>query len=177
MSLIEELKYNLLFITVALLLAFGLYTTIGLALGTEVPVVAVTSPSMEPELQRGDLVLIRGEPFEDIEVGNIVIYESEYMEVPIIHRTIDRTDDTIETKGDNNNHQVTACVRPDGTYAMTDQCPNGELVNLEQDISEEQVLGTAFFRIPAVGHLKLFPTCVYMELTGQLPPDSPVCPN
>ncbi len=177
MSLIDELKYNLLFITVALLLAFGLYTTIGLALGTDVPVVAVTSPSMEPELQRGDLILIYGKPFDEIEVQDIVIFESPYMNVPIIHRVIDRTDSTLETKGDNNNHQVTACVRPDGRYDITTSCPNGELVNLENGITKDQVLGTAFFRIPAVGHLKLIPTCFYLEASGQLPPNSPVCPG
>lgn len=206
MAVIEELKYDVLFISVALILAYGLYTTIGLALGTSIPVVAVTSGSMEPELQRGDLIIVKGEPFDEIEVQDIIIYQTEYMSVPIIHRVIDRTDGTLETKGDDNTHQVSACVFPNGDhalthscstgsmqpirvngqetnacvfpngqYAITNSCSDGRLVNLEKGITRDQVLGTAFFIVPEVGNLKLIPTCFYMQLTGQIPPNSPVC--
>lgn len=165
--MIEDIEYELLFIVIALLLAYGIYDTVGMALGTNIPVVAVTSGSMEPELQRGDLIIVHGKDFDEIELGDIIIYQSEYMPVPIIHRVIDRDNATVETEGDANNHQVTACVRPDGSYRMGSSCPNGELVNVEKGITEEQVLGTAFFIVPEVGHLKLVPTCIYLNMVGQ----------
>jgi signal peptidase I len=193
MSLMDEIRYELLFVLVALILAYGLYDTVGLALGTEVPVVAVTSGSMEPELQRGDLIVVHGKPFDAIEVGDIIIYQTDFTNVPIIHRVIDRSTAALETKGDNNVNQVKFCVRdyrggcPQGyrptrtdsgpvCYRPTNgDCDDDKLVNVEQTITTDQVLGTAFFIIPEIGHLKLLPTCLYMKLTGQIDSNSLVC--
>jgi signal peptidase I len=176
MSLIDEIDYELLFIFIALILAYGLYDTVGLALGTEIPVVAVTSGSMEPTLQRGDLIVVQGQDFSDIAVGDVIIFKTEHTGVPIIHRVIERDNTTLETKGDNNVNQVRFCVRPDGsTYPSNGSCPDGELVNAEKDITQEQVRGTAFFVIPKAGHLKLVPTCLFLESTGQVGPGNLVC--
>lgn len=176
MSVIDEFEYELLFIIIALILAYGLYDTVGLALGTEIPVVAVTSGSMEPTLQRGDLIVVKGQEFQDIEVGNIIIYQTDYTGVPIIHRVIAKDQNTLETKGDNNVNQVKFCVTENGAYPTSNTCPSSaELVNVETNIAQDQVLGTAFFVIPQVGQLKLIPTCIYLEATGQLGPNSLVC--
>lgn len=191
--MMEELKDEVFFVLIALILAYGLYTTIGLALGTEIPVVAVTSGSMEPQLQRGDLIIVQGKQFEDIQRGDIIIYKTQYMNVPIIHRVIDRTETALETKGDDNPDQVKFCVersygacQPNERLVQLENgqacvkpargsCPNGEIVNVEKNITKDQVLGVEAFVIPQVGNIKLIPTCIYWELTGQVPPDSPVC--
>lgn len=175
MSFMDEVRYELFFILIALILAYGIYDTVGLALGTDIPVVAVTSGSMEPELQRGDLIVVRGQSFDEITEGDIIVFQPEYTQVPIIHRVIDRTGTTLETKGDDNVNQVTFCVQGGTAYPTTGSCSSGELVNVEKNITRDQVLGTAFFRIPAVGHLKLYPTCLYLKSTGQVAPNSLVC--
>lgn len=177
MSLMDEIRYEMLFVLIALILAYGLYDTVGLALGTEVPVVAVTSGSMEPTLQRGDLIVVQGQEFEEITVEDIIIYQTDYTGVPIIHRVIDRSDTALETKGDNNLNQVKFCIRNGRAIPLNQapDCPSSHVTNVEQNITRDQVLGTAFFVIPQVGHLKLLPTCLYMELTGQIGPNNLVC--
>lgn len=142
------------FLLVALLLAYGIYQTAGLALGTEVPVVAVTSGSMEPTLHRGDMILVQGEPFEEIEEGEIVVYTTDRMPVPIIHRVIQKNATALQTKGD----------------ALEQQH------QFEKHITPDQVLGTTMFVVPYIGHVKLVPTCIYLRLQygGQVP--ATICP-
>lgn len=63
------------FLTVALILAFGMLQTTGTALNTDKPVVSVVSCSMYPALGVGDVLLVYGEDYEDIEVGEVVVYD------------------------------------------------------------------------------------------------------
>ena len=57
------------------------------ALGTPTPMAAVLSGSMEPQLQRGDLLLGTGPA--DLSPGDIVIFSVPGREVPIVHRIVD----------------------------------------------------------------------------------------
>ncbi len=153
MGLGERLADETAFITVALLLAYGIYQTIGLALGTSVPVVAVTSGSMEPTLHRGDMIIVQGEPFEEIEEGAIIVYRTQDMPVPIVHRVIEKNATALQTKGD----------------ALQSQH------SFEKHVTPDQVLGTSRFVIPKIGFVKLVPTCAYLELQQRQVPAT-LCP-
>lgn len=67
----------------------------------------VVSGTMEPALYRGDIVVVEKNP-DNIQVGDIVVYNATWFRKPIIHRVIaikkDSNGNTIyEMKGDNNN--------------------------------------------------------------------------
>jgi len=103
-------------IAVAFLAAFIIYQVAGLALNTDMPVVAVVSDSMVPTLNRGDLIVAEGGP---VEVGDIIIYSGP-RNYPIIHRVIDiKTDGLVTgfvTKGDNNNAEDPWLVKPNQVH-------------------------------------------------------------
>jgi len=79
---------------------------------------------------KGDVIFVVAA--KNIEVGDVIIFNggSSY---PIIHRVIDADDGEFITKGDN----------------------NPEIYNFDRDINEEQVIGKALFKVPAVGWAKL----------------------
>lgn len=177
-----------------ILIKFVLYPGIGFIAGTDLPVVAVISNSMEhpggtqawsnadaicstgrcvqeewyleknitPDdfkefpfsrgFNKGDIMLVRGRPAQNIEVGDVVVFESG-RNIPIIHRVVRTYEEEgeifFETKGDNNRAQI--------TESWID----------ERRIPEEDVLGVAFARIPYVGYVKiLFTDCYRAWLQG-----------
>jgi len=72
---------------------------------------------------------------EDLRVNEI-----SGMDIPVVHRVVEKRNDSLETMGDANPGQL----------------------DFEQDIRPEQVHGRIFFRIPKVGAVKL----VAMDLVG-----------
>ena len=70
------------------------------------PFYVVASGSMIPELQVHDIIVVQGNiPFEDIEIGDIIVFNrpSDHNKV-IVHRVVTILDDdpkTLRTKGDN----------------------------------------------------------------------------
>ena len=64
----------------------------------------VVSESMVPELQVGDMLLIKQVDYDSLQVGDIIAYEQEINEktVVIVHRIYEIKDNYIRTKGDNN---------------------------------------------------------------------------
>jgi hypothetical protein len=81
---------------------------------------------------KGDIIFVVGA--KNIEIGDVVIFNGGEKH-PLIHRVV-KTGDNYATKGDNyktNTNQLTA----------------------EKNISEDQLVGKALFRIPAVGWAKL----------------------
>lgn len=76
----------------------------------------VVSGSMEPEFYRGDIVVVEKanlfglgiQEFDpnDVQVGDIVVYNAEWVDEPVIHRVINITEINGSTyfviKGDNN---------------------------------------------------------------------------
>ena len=110
----------------------------------------VVSGSMEPAFYRGDIVLVEKANFlginefnpEDVQVGDVVVYDAAWFDQPVIHRIINITDINGTTmyviKGDNNN-------RPDPYYVRADQ------------IQERVVtLADNLFVIPKIGYLSLW---------------------
>ena len=75
----------------------------------------VVSGSMEPAFYRGDIVLVEKANFlginefnpNDVQVGDVVVYDAKWFDQPVIHRIINITEINGTTmymiKGDNNN--------------------------------------------------------------------------
>ncbi|MFB6199970.1 MAG: signal peptidase I [Candidatus Nanohaloarchaea archaeon] len=129
------------FLAIALILAFGVIQTTGTLLNTDKPVVTVVSCSMYPKYTVGDVVVVQGEPFDNIKVGDIAVYNSRSeLSIPVIHRVVEKRENSLETRGDNNRGQL----------------------EFEKNVTPEQIHGTALFSIPRVGAVKL----LAMDLTG-----------
>lgn len=60
----------------------------------------------------GDAVIIYNTPYEDLEVGDVIVYESITDGRLIIHRIIEETSDGFITKGDNNQTADTQIITP-----------------------------------------------------------------
>jgi signal peptidase I len=164
------------------LIKFIVYPGIGLLLGTNLPVVAVISESMEHDgtfdewwmspaicveeglqkpctqgdwytqkgitkenfrqftmpdgFNKGDIIILKGITFEELEVGDILVYQTK-LSYPVIHRVVYKGD-IIETKGDHNQNQL---LQPQ--------------IN-ERYISKDQMLGIAWIKIPYMGYVKIW---------------------
>ena len=110
----------------------------------------VVSGSMEPAFYRGDIVLVEKAGFlgidefnpEDVQIGDVVVYDAAWFDQPVIHRIIDIRDINGTTlyliKGDNNDH-------PDPYYVKSSQ------------IKEKVVtFGDNLVVIPKIGYLSLW---------------------
>ncbi|RLG15162.1 MAG: signal peptidase I [Candidatus Nanohalarchaeota archaeon] len=86
--------------------AFLFYNALGFALDTKTPLVTVVSCSMYPELNVGDLLLLKGvEDIKDIQAGkdgDIIVYYQKNFNKLIVHRVWEINNNTISTWGDNN---------------------------------------------------------------------------
>ena len=91
---------------------------------------------MKNGFNKGDIIILTGEKFDDLKIGEIIVYQSR-LAYPIIHRVV-RKDDTIQTKGDHNNDSITV--------------PS---LN-EHYITKDEILGKAWFKIPYLGYVKIW---------------------
>lgn len=107
------------------------------AFGTQNPFYVVASGSMIPVLQVYDVLIVQGhEPFEDIQVGDIIVFNrpSGHDRV-IVHRVAAIIDDepkTIRTKGDANPASI-----PGTDYPIT----------------KEEYIGKVAYTIPQIGYV------------------------
>ncbi|MCF7859902.1 MAG: signal peptidase I [Candidatus Cloacimonetes bacterium] len=162
------------------LIRFLVYPGLGLVLGTNYPIVAVVSGSMEHDTQfddwwntqqenylnygitkesfqefgfnsgfnKGDIMVLKGQEASDINVGDILVFYSAIKPEPIIHRVIHvrESDDgfVFTTKGDH----------------------NGDIHPFEKNIPEKDIVGTALFRIPFLGWIKIGFVCALDMIPG-----------
>ncbi|MBC5792517.1 MAG: signal peptidase I [Nanohaloarchaea archaeon] len=63
------------FFAIALILAFGTLQTAGSVTNTDRPVVTVVSCSMYPDYDVGDIIGVQGTGYENIEVGDVIVYD------------------------------------------------------------------------------------------------------
>ena len=107
------------------------------AFGTQNPFYVVASGSMIPVLQVYDVLIVQGhEPFEDIEIGDIIVFNrpSDHNRV-IVHRVASILDDdpkTIRTKGDANPASIPGTDFP---------------------ITKEEYIGKVAYVLPQVGYV------------------------
>jgi len=147
-----------------IIVKFLIYPGLGLVLGTEYPVVAVISESMEHNKNFDDWWESNGKFYEEngiikedfekfdfkngfnkgdifvvkkvenINVGDVIIYSNKLQKTPIIHRVIVVEDNVYTTKGDN--------VKI--------------IQKFEKNIKGEQIFGRAIFKIPYLGWIKVW---------------------
>jgi signal peptidase len=92
---------------------------------------------MIPELEVYDVLVVQGhEPFEDLEIGDIIVFNrpSDHNRV-IVHRVVSITDDdpiTLRTKGDANPASIPGTDFP---------------------ITEEEYIGKVVYTLPQVGYV------------------------
>ena len=109
------------------------------AFGTN-PLYVVASGSMVPVLEKHDVLIVQGhEPFEDIEIGDIIVFDrpSDHNKV-IVHRVVSIIDDdpkTIRTQGDAN---------------------PGSIPGTDFPITEEEYIGKVAYTIPQIGYVTEF---------------------
>ena len=88
-------------------ITLGSVGALRIALHTDSPLMVVSSGSMIPTLNVGDIIVVRGTDPSIVTVGTIIIFHSPYdYSTPIVHRVIAIDDQNgqefFETKGDNN---------------------------------------------------------------------------
>jgi len=91
---------------------------------------------MHNGFNKGDIIVLRGSNFDDLQLGEILVYQSK-LPYPVIHRVVEKND-VIETKGDHNQQQI---VDP--------------RLN-EKYITKDQMIGKAWIRVPYLGYVKIF---------------------
>ncbi len=147
------------------LVKFVIYPLAGLLLGTSHPVVAVVSGSMEHNMNfndwwssnsewyednnisreqfenfkfkngfnKGDIIVLRRA--KDIKIGDVIVYNANRAE-PIIHRVVRKSENSeviFQTKGDNNKG----------------------MLDFENDIKNDEIIGKAVVKIPYLGWVKV----------------------
>ena len=126
--------------------SYLIYFILQVALDTQTPMVVVVSGSMEPEINKGDLLFLRGMDAEHIKEqdsdheGDIIVYDARGLwegapEDPIVHRVVDKYKEEgrwyFITKGDAN--------------AKVDKEP----------VSASRVIGVVCGKVPYVGWVKI----------------------
>lgn len=131
--------------------ALAIWKGLSYATGSESPIVVVLSGSMEPELYRGDILMLTGARNGTLAPGDIIVYNLAEREIPIIHRVLEhhwarpprasREHHTYLTKGDNNNGDDRGLYAPGQKWLL-----------------EGDVIGRAALRAPYFGMLTIYMT-------------------
>ena len=100
----------ILLVAILFIATYGGVEVLRLTLQTESPLMVVSSGSMIPVLNVGDIIIVRGVDPRTVTVGTIIIFHSPYeYDMPIVHRVVKVLNDSgslsFETKGDNNGVQ------------------------------------------------------------------------
>jgi signal peptidase I len=100
--------------------------------------------SFSSGFNKGDLIVLIGRKPQNIEQGDVIVYAAQRPDIkrdPIIHRVVKiwEKDNSyyFQTKGDNNPQVI------------------NDTVIGEAEIREDRILGTAVFRIPLLGYVKI----------------------
>jgi signal peptidase I len=122
------------YIIIGIILALGINQGLALALSTDMPIVAVQSNSMVPSFNKGDMLVLRGVPQEQLSVGDVIVFDPPSSGTPIVHRIVAVNDDgTFQSKGDANSGQL----------------------SYEKSISYSQIHGAVILIIPFLGWIKI----------------------
>jgi len=99
---LKSIGITLLYILVLLGLIYVIPQTLSWVLDTDHPMASITSRSMWPALNKGDLVFIKGVGHKaEIQIGDIIVYKNP--KGFTIHRVIKLKEDSLVTQGDANN--------------------------------------------------------------------------
>lgn len=150
----KELVKTLIIMTIILGGTVGGFFIFKKAMGTEMPIVVVTTPSMVPNINVGDLLFVKYVPPEDIKSGthtdlqgDVIVYDTNGVwdhpaSAPVVHRVVGKTEiDGIwyfTAQGDANG----------------DPDPPGDPYTAP--IPESKIIGVVCGRIPYIGYVKIF---------------------
>ncbi|KAK1836569.1 signal peptidase [Podospora conica] len=123
--------------------AFMMWKGLSIVTDSPSPIVVVLSGSMEPAMQRGDLlVLWNRNIWAETAVGDIVVYSVKGKDIPIVHRVVRKfgvgPKAKLLTKGDNNHSDDTEL------YAKG-----------QEFLEREDILGTVVGYVPFVGYVTI----------------------
>ncbi len=123
-------------IVVVIALPYAIIWGLKLGLGSEVPLAAVESRSMEPTLKPGDLIVVKGVKPGELKVGDIILFKDplgrgRYIVHRIVGIVVNNGRVFYRTKGDNN-------PSPD-----------------PWKVSEDLVVGKVVWVIPYLGYISL----------------------
>ena len=62
----------------------------------------VASPSMEPSIMTGDIIVYKNISYSNVNIGDIIVFYFPQDDINVVHRVHDIIDGKIVTKGDNN---------------------------------------------------------------------------
>ncbi len=142
----SALEVLLVFLLLLVLVEFN--SILSLILHTNVPLAVISSTSMTPTLNVGDIVILEGVSLDEIKVGDIIVFNGYVINnkevdisTPIIHRVVDikviNGNVFYVTKGDRN------------------PAPDMWLVPFKKVIGKVMEINGAAFKIPFVGYLSL----------------------
>lgn len=124
---------------------------LGIVTNSQSPIVVVISGSMEPAFQRGDVLFLWNRN-ELNNVGDVVVYEVEGKEIPIVHRVLREHHETTEnpssgpkrqlllTKGDNNAGNDISLYAKRNIYLQ----------------KENDIIGTVKGYVPKIGYITIW---------------------
>jgi len=103
-QLSKNTSRGLTYVLIVVVIVVGAQLVLGSALGSS-PVYVVVSKSMVPTLQVGDLVITQNVPFNNIHVGQVIIYvqplgNGACAGLTIVHRVVAITSGGLMTQGD-----------------------------------------------------------------------------
>lgn len=145
----RKIIISIAIIFIIFLSVFSVYFLLQYLFNTQYPVVIVISNSMEPNINKGDLLFVKGIDSSDIKEGtienkegDIVVYDARGLwdnapEEPVVHRVVQKWYNVTThkwyfyTKGDANFHIDMAVI------------------------SEDRIYGVVFGGIPYVGWIKI----------------------
>ena len=140
---------TIIVILIAVISSFITFYILQFSLNTPTPVVVVSSQSMAPNINEGDLLFVRGTNPSDITVGDVIVFQANWIGAPVepvVHRVVEIVDTGDElhfyTLGDNNDGNE------DPGYRTGDE-----------------IYGVVIGGIPYIGWVKLF-----FDRTGLLIP-------
>ncbi len=126
-------------IILAVLSSFITFFVLQYSLNTPIPVVVVSSGSMKPTINEGDILFVKGVDGNEISEGDVIVFQALWIGAPsepVVHRVIEIINESgvleFYTKGDNNEGND----------------PGFRTIN--------DIYGRVIGRIPYIGWIKLF---------------------
>ncbi|MFW9802572.1 MAG: signal peptidase I [Candidatus Thorarchaeota archaeon] len=133
----SEMQKTVIVLFIVVLVTIGGYGGFMLVMRTTTPLVVVTSDSMVPALQQGDLLVLQGRPAEEIHLSDIIVYQDEWFpDAPVVHRVV-----AIEIVGET----YYFFTKGDANHAND---PGNRTI--------DEIIGVVVFRIPYLGAVSMF---------------------
>lgn len=145
MGIFTRIRYPRLFkaileVALSFALAFLILMSLRLALGVESPLYVVSSGSMVPTLNIGDIIVVQRVTPEQLSIGDIVVFRNPRAPhgAPIVHRIVDIS------------------IDEGGSYKITTV---GDAVGVGRDIfspwDASLLIGRVIMRVPYIGNIYL----------------------